>query len=303
MQGVGVFTLSTAASITDFIEGGKMSARLLINKEDGNLLIDTEKITYGLLKSGYLELLTMWPRLDLRSGQLDPSSPSSWKESTVRDSVFGFSVSGAVAPIVFISGLGSACGSSKSGDTTTFYFIGATTATKYYYFDTMRNTIFGAGLKCYDEAGVLTFNSLQRPLNIVATVTAPNRPAQYPGLPGYYTAPYIGASVTNGSISPGAAANVLVRVTVPLAAGEYAASISFSRSAGMGARDSYYPYLMTIQEGAGGVSGGVQFMFCVAARTTELISNSYPNGFFNIPVDRYPTALVIRTEDLPFPFN
>ncbi|MNM96559.1 hypothetical protein D3C81_1090390 [compost metagenome] len=168
----------------------------------------------------------------------------------------------------------------------------------------MRDTLNGAGLKTFREAdGVLTFNSLQYPLNIVATVTAPQRPPELNGVAGYYGAPYVGATVTNGSISPGGPPNVLSRVTVPLGAGEYAASITFSRGASMGQRENYYWYLVAISEGAGGVSGGVQFMFCVAARTTQLQSNRFPNGFFNIPVDRYPQALVIRTENLPFPFN
>lgn len=281
-----------------------MSAGLKVFKENGGLLFDTEKITYGLLKSGYLQLLTTWPRLELRSEGLDPADPGSWRESSFADNIFGFSVTDAVAPIVFISGSGSSCGSSRSGSTTTFYFIGATTSTKYYYFDTMRDTLSGAGLKCYNESGVLTFNSLQYPLDIAAVVTAPARPAAIPGLPGMYANPYVGGTAVNGSISSGAPYNTVSSVVVPIGAGEYAAALTFSRSAGMGDRrnQNYSIYATAIQEGAGGVSGGVRFMFCIAARSTQLISNTGSGSFYDIPTT-YPTALAIRTENLPFPFN
>lgn len=280
-----------------------MSAGLKVFKEDGSLLFDTEKIAYGLLKSGYLSLQVSWPRLYMRSAELNPTDPSSWAENSGQsDRILGFSVTGAVAPIVFIAGDGSTCGSSRSGNVTTFYYTGATTSTKFYYFDTMRNDLSGAGLKCFREDGELTFNSLQYPLNIVATVQPPNPGAVIAPGSQYRRTPYLGGTVTNGALIAGSAPNVVARVTVPIGAGEYAASIPFTRSCGLWGDQGYYPYTSTVQEGAGGVTGGVRFMFCVATRTTEYIGGATWNLYFNIPSVK-PTALVIRTDDLPFPFN
>lgn len=278
-----------------------MAAGLQAYKEDGSQLFDTEKITYGLLKSGYLSLQTSWPRLLLKSGQLDPNDGGNWTEDTSRmEPVLGFSVTGAVAPIVFISGDGCPAGSSRSGGTTTFYFVGCSTTTKYYYFDTMRDTLSGAGLKTFRESdGVLTFNSLQYPLNIVAAVQPPAPGTPY--TPGYWTSPYNGGVTTNGALISGAPANIVSRVTVPISAGEFAAAITFTRGCGIWG-SNYYPYTVAASEGAGGVSGGVRFMFSVATRTTQLAGNATANLYFDIPSVR-PTALIIRTENLPFPFN
>lgn len=273
-----------------------MAAGLRVYKENGSLLLDTEKITYGLLKSGYLTQLTVWPRLFHKSAQLDPNDPSSYQESNPRDPVFGFSVTGAVAPIVFITGPGSTSGASKSGDVTSFYYLGADASTKFYYFDTMRDAGAGAGLKCFSQDGELTFNSLQYPLNIVSSVQAPPPGPVIPNTSGQRFAPYEGASISVSSLN-----GPLSEVLVPISAGEFAASITFTRSCGFSG-DRPYPYVCGLQEGAYGVSGGVRFMFRLGARTTEYMRVG-ANTFVDLPVDRFPTALVIRTETLPFPFN
>ncbi len=273
-----------------------MAAGLRVYKENGSLLLDTEKITYGLLKSGYLSQLTTWPRLFYRSDNLDPNDPSSYQEGNPRDPVFGFSVNGAVAPIVFITGPGSTSGASKSGDVTSFYYLGADASTKFYYFDTMRNTETGAGLKCFSQGGELTFNSLQYPLNIIASVQAPLPGPTIPNTSGQRFSPYAG-----GSVSVSSSNGPLAEVLVPISGGEFAASITFTRSCGFSG-DRPYPYLCGLQEGAYGVSGGVRFMFRLGGRTTEYLRVG-ANTFLDLPTDRYPTALVIRTETLPFPFN
>lgn len=284
-----------------------MSAGFISYKEDGSVLYDTSKVSYGLLKSGYLSIQTSWPRLDLRSMQLDPNDPSSWTESSTTEPVLGFSVNDAVAPIVFITGSGSPCGSSRSGNTTTFYYISANTSTKFYYFDTMRDTGPITGMKCFREDGVLTFNSGQRPLNIVATVAAP-APGPIEIGDRYRGTPYIGGSRTQGSVYPGGPANTISRVRMPLQAGvEYAAYVNFTRTAGFGSTPNYYPFLVALQEGAYGVVGGIEFMFCTAARSTLLPQQLTPiqsyQMYFDVPTDRYPVALVIKTSGYPFPFN
>ncbi|MFD2641874.1 hypothetical protein [Pseudomonas japonica] len=294
-----------------------MSAALKVYKEDGSLLFDTEKITYGLLKSGYLIYQLSWPRLSYRSAQLPPNDPGSYAESSTVDAIHGFSVAGAVAPIVFISGSGISCGSSKEGDITTFYFIGASPSTKYFYFDTMRNVLSGAGLKCYSESGSLTFNSLQCPLNIVARVAAPPPPP--PNIIGGYASyvvPFAGATRLATRFIDSGLYYCVSRVFIPVGMGEFATSTTFSRSFGQGFMGSMsvpgpgvFPAGAMQQahmDGAYGASGGIYFMSCDAARTTMFWGTQAPymsNSYFNIPTDKYPEALVIRVDNLPFPFN
>ncbi|MNO89803.1 hypothetical protein D3C76_812970 [compost metagenome] len=293
-----------------------MSAGLKVYKENGQLLFDTEKITYGLLKSGYLSFQLNWPRLQHRSAQLPPNEGSSWAESSIVDAIHGFSVTGAVAPMVFITGSGISCGSSKSGDTTTFYFIGASPSTKFYYFDTMRNTLNGAGLKCYDESGALTFNSLQYPLNIVDTISAPAPPTPtvWNGIK-MYGVPFAGATKSATRFIDSGLYYCVASVFIAVGSGEFAASTTFSRSFGQGSMDnmsspgtsgSPFPARGAMQahmDGAYGATGGIYFMACDAARTTMLYSTTAAGSYFDIPTDRYPQALVIKTDDLPFPFN
>lgn len=290
-----------------------MSAGMKLWKEDGSLLFDTEKITYGLLKSGNMAFLLNWPRLDYRSANLPPNAPSSYAESSVVDAIHGFTVEGAIAPIVFIVGTGISCGSSKTGSTTTFYYIGASPSTKYYYFDTMRNSLSGAGLKCYSEDGTLTFNSLQYPLNIVTTVRAPAppKPLSQPNLV-TYSVPFEGASRLATRFINTGVFYCVSRVFIPIGSGEFATATTFSRSFGQGAMDNMtaggtFPARSSQQahmDGAYGAEGGIYFMSCDAARTTMYWGAQITyNAYFDIPTDRYPEALVIRTSNLPFPFN
>jgi hypothetical protein len=290
-----------------------MSAGLKVYKGDDELLFNTDNITFGLLKSGYLEFLLSWPRLDYKSNNLDPGSGSSYSESSFVDAIHGFSVTGAVAPIVFINGPGISCGSSKSGDTTTFYYIASSPATKFYYFDTMRDTLSGAGLKCYDESGVLTFNSLQYPLNVIEVISAPAPPTPtvYNGI-NQYTVPFVGAAKAGKRFINSGVYYCVASVFISVGSGDYATSTTFSRSFGQGIMDSMsvpgtpfpaYSYQQAHMDGAYGSSGGIYFMSCDAARTTMYPNTSAYNRYYSIPTDRYPQALVIQTDGLPFPFN
>ncbi len=289
-----------------------MSASFLAFKEDTSQLFDTRYIAYGLRKSGYLQQVGSWPRLYLRSINLDPSNPSNYSETSQTDVLFGFSVEGAIAPIVFINGSGISCGSSKVGTVTTFFFMLASANTRFYYFDTMRDSGPINGLKCWNEANVLTFNSSQVPLNIVANLSAPP-PANAVG--SGYGVVYQGGS--NGWDRPSGLSGYYVswtsRVFVPIGSGDFAASIIFSRTMGQGKREnspSPDPFwspavvnLMSCMDGCFGGSGGITFVAADAARTTMYSSNSFPNAYFDIPAGVLPNALVIRSSDYPFPYN
>ena len=152
-----------------------MTAKLVVKKESGELLFDTSKICYGLVKSGTFTYMERWQRKYLRGFDLDPNKGSSWEDSfRAGDDMYGFSLSQAVSPIVFIVGRGCFNGSALAGSDMYFYYSGANASTKFYCFDLMRNDIPGGPyLKTFNEAGEITFNSLQAPLNVIASMGAP----------------------------------------------------------------------------------------------------------------------------------
>lgn len=294
---------------------------LVVKKADGSLLFDTSKITYGLVKSGYMEYQQAWTRKTLRSAQLDPSDGSNWTTSVIQqsltfaDGLWGFTVDNAQSPIVFIVGPGTLNGSSRSGNSITFRYSNATTDTKFYCFDLMANNLPGSPyLKTFDETGKITFNSLQPALNIAIAYQAPG-PGALDGN-GRYSTCYTGGanrvrqaqSVSGGIVYVG---QVDSYIDIPLTAGvEYAAYLPWSRSAAVGdflsgGTSNFKVYAML--EGAYGRVGGLSFMFGSSAATTQSTPSnqgwSLPVSFYSMPIDRFPIALVITTENLPFPFG
>lgn len=283
-----------------------MGAGLKAFKETGELLFDTENITYGLVKSGAMALIESWPRKELKSSNVDPSDGSSWVDNpTITDQLHGFTITSARSPIVFIVGKGCLNGVRKSGTSTTFFYSNASMATKYYCFDLMSNSLTGAGLKCYDTGGKLTFTSLQPPLNIIAAIVAPAPPGNNAN--GHKSTCYAGGTTTTISSairSLNAHSTIVVSAGV---VGECAAHLTFSRSAGCHQFDSGGGgWVYSAIEGAGGVSGGVQFMFGVSAATTYtdffISGHASATDYIDIPAAR-PTALVIQTATYPFPYG
>lgn len=298
-----------------------MAAGLKVLKDTGEFFFDTTKISYGLLKSGYLaDSGQNWYHLIYRSAQLDPNDRSSWTQSDIYDRVFSFSVSGAVAPIVFINGPGISVGESYANGVTTFLFIHANASTKFFYFDTMRNTLSGPGLKCYDENGTLTFNSLQTPLNIINTLTAPAPPA--PTSSGgrlHYTHIYNGATMQYENAPSTNYWPLVDKIFVPIGSGNFATSTTFGRSFVMGYFDNFRPFppgwpnntkvsaysnQQNGTEGSYGGNGGIYWIAREGPCTTEYWGAPLTyNRYTNLPVDRFPSALVINIDSLPFPFN
>lgn len=296
-------------------------AQLRAYKDNGVILFDTNLISYGLIKSGYLAYSQSWSRREIRSNNLDPNDGSNYypvvitNDPTHTDGLWAFSVSNAISPIVFITGTGTLNGTSISGNTTTFLYSNATNSTKFYCFDLMSNNMTGSPyLKTYDQTGRITFNSLQPPINIIASVQAP-----VPGTLdrfGRYTTTYANGYNTKqpelGPNSPNRRPRAYSTVDIALSPGvEYAANLPFSRSCTINdlftynGIDSSTQYSM--QEGAYGRSGGMSFMFGPSAGTSHsslfTAGQALPCSFINIPTDRYPTALLINTANYPFPFN
>lgn len=276
-------------------------------EQDQALLFDTDYISYGLKKSGYLTLIGNWPQKYLRSIQLDPNNGGNWDEdSTPKEPIYGISLIKWSSPIAFLVGDGSPCGETLVNGVKTLLFVGASASTKAYVFDLMTDDGPITGLKCYKEnPWELTFNSGQPPLNIIASVQAPglgrlvssNFDYRYEAYAGGYNS-LIG---TNGGTTY---FQMKSYADVPIMAGELAAAITFTRSAacnGSNAGAGGFEY--GCQEGCGGYSGGVRFMFTVAAATTRSNVGSFPYNYWRQIPSIFPVALVIRTAGLPFPFN
>lgn len=302
-------------------------ANLVVYKDTGEILFDTNLISYGLIKSGYMSLQQYWSRRQKRSAQLDPNDGANWWPVVVYgagdalpkgsrcDQLWGFTVFNAISPICFITGPGCAAGSTVSGSAMTFFYANATADTKFYCFDLMADNLAGTTfLKTYDTTGRITFNSLQPPLNVVATATPPAPPtANNPY--GRKLQPYNGGRVSkrqyisaNGSL----ASQMDAIFDISYVAGvEYAVYLPWSRSAGIIETDPSSGFTgpatqYSVAEGAYGRVGGISFIFGAAAGTNEAYPggfNSAPASYDNIPTDRFPVALVIKTENLIFPFN
>jgi len=290
------------------------NAKLVVKKADGTLLYDTGNISYGLVKSGYLSYNSNWRRWSLRAINLDPNLASSWRESGVPgDDQYGFTVDNPQSPIVFLVGRGTATGVTVSGSTKTYLYAGASAATKYYCFDLMRNdSLPGPWLKTRSkDSGQITFNSNQNPMNVVASIRAPEPgPLDRFGRPVFT---YVGGRnerIAFFSRAGSAIAHSLVDVNLD-AGTEYAAFLPWNRSCGIidasPSSDGGAPMVYGMTEGAFGRVGGISFFFAPPGRTTEDYWSTSNTGvsysYINLPTSRFPSALVIKTAGLPFPFN
>lgn len=288
---------------------------LNVYKDTGEILFDTNLICYGLVKSGWMTYLQTWSRKTLRSAQLDPNQGANWFPTNVTyspannaDNIYGFTVYNAISPIVFITGSGCLMGTSVSGSTYTFYYNCADANTRFYCFDLMADNFGGSTfLKTYDTSGRITFNSLQPPLNILAAVQPPGQGAldQF----GRPKTTYAGGANRTRRVSSGLGQQSDSYIDIGLGGEEYAAYLPWSRSCGTydflsggGSGEQY-----SMAEGCYGYNGGITFMFGAAAATTSarptVAGWSAPISYFNLPLDRFPVALVIRTSDLIFPYN
>lgn len=285
---------------------------LVVRKDTGELLFDTSKICYGLVKSAFLVAGEVWQRKVLRSVTNDPDQGGSYMDSTrVGDQMFSIAVPNSKSPIVFLVGKGCLQGTSVSGTTLTFHYSAASAATKAYVFDLMADNIAGSPyLKTYTDQGILTFNSLQPPVNVVAAIQAP-APGPLDAW-GRRILPYAGGNwqfIRAQTAAVDFQAHFVLDIA--LTAGvEYAVFLPWSRGAagymsqnltGVNAK------VVSFSEGAYGSAGGISFIFAPAGSTTSIdlsgINYSIPGSVANLPVDRFPQALVVTTANLPFPYN
>lgn len=285
--------------------------KLIVKKADGTLLFDTRLITYGLVSSGYMKYIVSWSRRRFRGGNVDPAIGANWSPSAdvppgSGDALYGFTVQNARSPIAFITNGGSLNTISRNPDgSCTFFYTGASEASKFYCFDLMADNIAGRPfLKTRRADGVLTFNSLQPPLNILSSIQAP--PAG-PPFQGQNVDPYAGGFGTE--VQSAIAGNATYRYQVDIAvpgAGEIAAHLPWSRGGTVITRiPPSFRYSHGLVEGAYGRNGGMSFVFNVAGGTPyePLADPVVVTRFNGIVANPRPVALLISLAPLPFPYN
>lgn len=271
-----------------------MSAGLVVKKEDGSILYDTRKITYGLVKSGPVTSLGLiWRRWQ-------PSGAASF----FYDYVYSFRVTNAIAPIVFVTGASSRPWPSREGSDIVFYFTGLVGNIKVYCFDEMQSIYSGAGLRTRRDDDVVTFNSLQYPLNVVG-VSTPPPPVAFGG--GRYYA-FNGAGYSERIVIQPTAQGFYAECTLPvkLTGGiSYAAYIPWSRSMIFGAQATGAGiWYNTSNEGCYGGVGEINHVFAADGMGTSDSQNGYGIGVRSPPAsDRQPTCSYIDTSQYPYPFN
>lgn len=298
-------------------------SQLRAYKDNGAIMFDTNLICYGLIRSGYMGYIQSWTRREYRQNNQDPNWGVNWTpvgvyaDPSFTDQLHGFTVWNAISPIVFIVGPGCLNGSQNNADgSITFFYSNASTSTKFFCFDLMGDFFGGSPyLKTYDQGGRITFNSLQPPLNIVGAFQAPGPPGttdQFGRWQNTYNGGRFEVVPPSGPASPYRRKKAICTYDVNFGNGvEYAAFLPWSRSCTFNDLNNFngiYDFSQYgAQEGAYGRVGGFSFMFGASAGTTNAKPNnagySSPFSIQNLPTDRYPQALLIITNNLPFPFN
>ncbi|MGY2183266.1 hypothetical protein [Pseudomonas agarici] len=283
-----------------------MGAGLIARLPTGEVLYDTSKSVYGLVRSGQLtEYVGRWSKLS----------------SVFTDDIFKFVVPRALSPIVFTHGV---CGQpyqSREGDDVVFYFANPKGAVRVYAFDLMRPIFSGPALKTRDSNESFTFNSLQWPMNIAGLSTPPVPTGPWYPLPGgpqpsiavggfsggnNYLAQDSEGAVGNPTPLSGFRAHYFDRVID--ATKNFAAHIPWSRGcaqiSGTGGQFNNF-YLYGMVEGCSGLPGGiVRHMFWSGAGTTYSgTSSQWQQGLYLLNTDPRPTSMLIDIGAYPYPFD
>lgn len=278
-------------------------ARLITRKQDGSLIIDSKYICMGLVKSGYMQSFGTWQRYKRES--LNTSTVVPYSQF---DPVHGFTVK-ATAPLVFVAGRSVFHRSESVGDTTTFYYGGASTGTRYFVFDLMSERVRGPKLKLRNSQGVVTLDSLQIPLNVVGTVTPPLPQYSNSNLQGF------GLPYSGGSTSFTGRGNFVTAFctwsTNPNLGTDLAACIPWNRGANH-TQDFNYGGAFGSIEGVYGNGSLISFIFMTepGGNYNSFAKAPFPQNlviglpaFMHIPVDRRPEASFIDVTNLPFPYD
>lgn len=294
-----------------------MPANFMAYDDSGNLIINTDYIAYGLLASGNMYHIADWQRWYLRSANLDPNNPGNYALTEACDRMYAFTVYNAIAPVAFVHGKSLFYGMFRSGNATTFIYALARPGCKVYVFDLMREAAIGAGMKCYADtaANPCTFNSRQVPLHVVGAYQPPPPYIPYPNAPNFISTMYTGGYRAWADAENGLMWNYTSNFTQSVGPGNFAATLSFSRSFAAGRQEDMgspgssgkqaYAYVsyMGHMDGVYGTANGIEFISMDSPRTNMIIaSTASVNSYTGIP-DRTPTAVVINIDNLPFPYT
>lgn len=282
-----------------------MAAGFQVFKETGEVLFDSDYVTHGLVKSGYLTFVTWYGVWQLRSANLPGNSEGDYRYGDLRDPICGITVENTIEPIIFLAGgVGQPVAIiGGQGATRTFLFKGVEPNTRAYVFDRMRDMGTRAGMQAFNAQGALTFTSEMPALNIMAAIAPPAIHPGYPSNANVYPVAYTGGSDMQRPYNWG---NINTQRTefysyIDVNSGigsDIGVHLTFSRQGGT----YQHSVINGCSEGAGGIGANVRFYFAPAVATTEVIRPG-PGPWFDIPKDRAPIALCIRLSDYPFPFN
>lgn len=257
--------------------------------EAGKNLVDSDFITYGLIRCGSMAKITDAYR---NNGVLP-----------YYDEVYGFTITGAISPIIFIAGRGVFQQVVRSGNSLTYWYAHASTSTRFYVFDQMRD--LGAGpakLRLWDIASVCTLDSMMPFMDINGKVIPPDPVLDSAG----YGRGYAGATTISGSANGpnpdhGNATILMDLYAVPVG-GDCAVNLTWSRY--VSHSDKFGFYRFSALEGAYGE--GANVVFIMATEAGCVVNDNVlttPNTFFDIARPRKPTAMYIDATTLPFPYS
>jgi len=267
----------------------------------GKNLVDSNYVTMGLIKSGYMTKITDAQRTYKQFINSDEYFPAPYY-----DAVHGFTVN-AVSPVVFIAGQAVLQQIVRSGNSFTFWYGHASTSVRFYVFDQMQDRGVGpAKIRLWNEESICTLDSSQPFLDINGAMRPP-----IPAVSSYngyvIGRGYQGASTTTGSV-PGpwqnwVGASILKDSWSVYVGGDCAVSLPWSRV--MFHTDRHGGSFISAREGAFGEGGNLVFMMATEAGAAV---NAFPyigtaNAFFNIPSSRLPSVTYIDSSTLPIPYD
>ncbi|MDH1234497.1 hypothetical protein [Stutzerimonas stutzeri] len=261
--------------------------------ETGKNLVDSDYVTFGLIKSGYMTYLT-----SVEQKRREFINNNTYYPTGIFDSIYGFTVT-AEAPIVFVAGRAVLQQIVRTGNSFTYWYAHASASVRYYVFDLMRDRDPGpAKLRLWDDAGVCTLDTGMPFMDINGSAVAPP-PSTFSGV----GRGYVGATTTVlGEYGWGR--SVMDTISFP-ATGDCAVSNQWSRAMFHATQDG--TQRISAKEGAYGAGG--RLVFAMATEAGCLIDPFFnpPHiveyGFFDIPTARLPSASYIDASTLPLPFG
>lgn len=267
----------------------------------GKNLVDSDYVTMGLIKSGYMQKITDAQRSARRALNNDTYDPVPYF-----DEVYGFTVI-AETPLIYLAGRAVFQQVVRNGNSWTYWYAHASTAARFYVFDRMRDLGSGpAKLRLWTDANVCTLDSGMPFLDINGDLAPPAPNLNALG----YGRGYSGATTQTGRATAGSGANpdhinnsILMDSFSVAVGGDCAVSLPWSRH--VSHTDRFGGSVISALEGAFGENGNMVFMMATEAgcKINSWTSSGYINSFFNIARPRLPTATYIDASTLPIPFG